>query len=149
MELQSQNHTFFSFLIYIYGVVLLHNSTDMFVILSRPPTHWVTCVYIMLGCPFKHWDEQHLRQMLVAYGLSHKGITQVISYAKEHHHQLACQKYFEITHGVCCISLTLEYCNSSLLKVLSVTLPNQVTTIWCCHVPLYVGNLRDSCLAPR
>lgn len=56
--------------------------------------------YIPLGCPFKHWDEEHMQQMLMSHGIPHKGIKQITTYLHEHHYQLACQKYFEITHGV-------------------------------------------------
>lgn len=38
--------------------------------------------------------------MLTAHGISQKGITTVTSYLKDHHYQLACQKYYEITHAV-------------------------------------------------
>lgn len=38
--------------------------------------------------------------MLVSHGVPHKSVKQIVSYLPEHHYQLACQKYFEVTHGV-------------------------------------------------
>ena len=52
------------------------------------------------GCSFRHFDEQHLWQMLVAHSLPQKGVAQVTSHMKEQYYQLPCQKYFEITHWV-------------------------------------------------
>lgn len=43
--------------------------------------------------------------MLTSHGISHKGLSSITSYVKDGHYQLACQKYFEITHAV---SLALE-----------------------------------------
>ncbi len=57
-------------------------------------------VCVCVGCPFRHWDEAHIRQMLTSHGISHKGIATVTSYVKDNHYQLACQKYYEITHAV-------------------------------------------------
>lgn len=57
-------------------------------------------LFTCIGCPFKHWDEDHIQQMLVSHGMAHKNIRQVTSYLQDHHYQLACQKYFEILHGV-------------------------------------------------
>ena len=59
-----------------------------------------TCLYIIIGCPFRHWDDSHIRQMLTTHGVSHKGVTNITAYLKDDHYQLACQKYYEITHAV-------------------------------------------------
>ncbi|KAL5457207.1 hypothetical protein EMCRGX_G034452 [Ephydatia muelleri] len=51
------------------------------------------------GCPFRHWDEEHVRQMLTSHGLPHKAIQQVMDSSSKSHYQLACQKYFNIKHN--------------------------------------------------
>ena len=38
--------------------------------------------------------------MLLSHGIPHSGVRNVTAFVQEHHYQLACQKYFEITHGV-------------------------------------------------
>ena len=53
------------------------------------------------GCPFRHWDEEHVRQMLSSYGLPHKVVQQVVDFSSKTHYQLACQKYFNVKHNVC------------------------------------------------
>ena len=68
----------------------------------------VICIYLCVtlifvyaaGCPFRHWDNNHVHQMLISHGLSMKFVHQVEEYSQKGHYQLACQKYFEITHGV-------------------------------------------------
>ena len=52
------------------------------------------------GCPFRHWDKGHVTGMLQAHGLSSKDSQSVLGYVESSHYQLACQKYFEITHKV-------------------------------------------------
>ena len=52
------------------------------------------------GCPFRHWDRAHLTAMLQGHGLSSKDSRAVMGFVEESHYQLACQKYFEITHKV-------------------------------------------------
>ena len=54
----------------------------------------------LLGCPFRHWDKEHLQRMLTAHGISKSGSNKILDYVENSHYQLACQKYFEITHGV-------------------------------------------------
>ena len=56
----------------------------------------------LLGCPFRHWDKEHLQRMLTAHGISKSGSNKILDYVENSHYQLACQKYFEITHGVRC-----------------------------------------------
>ena len=53
-----------------------------------------------LGCPFRHWDKEHLQRMLTTHGIPHSGSTKIMDYVENSHYQLACQKYFDITHGV-------------------------------------------------
>ena len=60
----------------------------------------VNYIFPLLGCPFRHWDKEHLQCMLTAHGISRSGSKKVLDYVENSHYQLACQKYFEITHGV-------------------------------------------------
>lgn len=52
------------------------------------------------GCPFRHWDRAHLSLMLQRHGVSSKDSKSVLEYVDKSHYQLACQRYFEITHKV-------------------------------------------------
>lgn len=52
------------------------------------------------GCPFRHNDINHLRQKLQSYNLSVTDIGDVIDYVSRGHYQLACTRYFEITHNI-------------------------------------------------
>ena len=52
------------------------------------------------GCPFRHWDKEHLNRMLTTHGVPQKGVTEILGYVENSHYQLACQKHFEITHAV-------------------------------------------------
>lgn len=51
------------------------------------------------GCPFKLWDPIEMRTKLIGYGLNQVNVQDVISYASKGHFQLACSRYFELTHG--------------------------------------------------
>lgn len=51
------------------------------------------------GCPFKLWDTTELRTKLISYGANAVNVQEVISYASKGHFQLACGRYFEITHN--------------------------------------------------
>ncbi|GMF47648.1 unnamed protein product [Phytophthora fragariaefolia] len=48
------------------------------------------------GCPFRHYEQEHLRKALqrVSEGDKHE----ILSLAENHHYQIACKKYFEATH---------------------------------------------------
>ncbi|XP_028676335.1 DNA primase large subunit [Erpetoichthys calabaricus] len=59
------------------------------------------------GCPFRHSDPELLKQKLQSYKIPGNGINQILDLVKGMHYQLACQKYFELTHGV-------DDCNFSL-----------------------------------
>eukprot|EP00062_Callorhinchus_milii_P009409 gi/632953210/ref/XP_007892280.1/ PREDICTED: DNA primase large subunit [Callorhinchus milii] len=52
------------------------------------------------GCPFRHSDPELLKQKLQSYKIPSAGITQILDLVKGMHYQLACQKYFELTHNV-------------------------------------------------
>nr|XP_006000604.2 PREDICTED: DNA primase large subunit [Latimeria chalumnae] len=50
------------------------------------------------GCPFRHSDPELLKQKLQLYKIPSTGINQILDLVKGMHYQLACQKYFELTH---------------------------------------------------
>jgi DNA primase large subunit len=52
------------------------------------------------GCPFKHSDASHLKQQLLAWNLPTADINKVAEYVTQGRFDLACTKYFEVTHGV-------------------------------------------------
>lgn len=51
------------------------------------------------GCPFKLWDPIEMRSKLLGYGLNQVNVQDVISLAVKGHFQLACSRYFELTHN--------------------------------------------------
>jgi len=51
------------------------------------------------GCPFKLWDPVDMRTKLIGYGLNQVSVQEVISFASKGHFQLACGRYFELTHN--------------------------------------------------
>uniref|UniRef100_A0A1A8EHR1 DNA primase large subunit n=1 Tax=Nothobranchius kadleci TaxID=1051664 RepID=A0A1A8EHR1_NOTKA len=67
----------------------------MKVILSNPPSQGD-----YHGCPFRHSDPELLKQKLQVFKVSPSGIVQIMELVKGMHYQLACQKYFELTHNV-------------------------------------------------
>ncbi|XP_008547743.1 DNA primase large subunit [Microplitis demolitor] len=52
------------------------------------------------GCPYRLMDSDTLKKKLIAYGLSASDAAEIAALAKDHHYQLACAKYYEITHKV-------------------------------------------------
>ncbi|XP_064626555.1 DNA primase large subunit-like [Lineus longissimus] len=50
------------------------------------------------GCPFRHTDSNMLRQKLQGMKISKDGVDQVIDLVKGGHYQVACARYFELTH---------------------------------------------------
>ncbi|KAJ8876242.1 hypothetical protein PR048_024152 [Dryococelus australis] len=52
------------------------------------------------GCPFKHTDLSTLKQKLLGYGIPVAGVQQVADYVERGHYQIACGKYFELSHGM-------------------------------------------------
>ncbi|RLN92449.1 hypothetical protein BBJ28_00011524 [Nothophytophthora sp. Chile5] len=48
------------------------------------------------GCPFRHFEQEHLRKAL--QGVSEGGKQEILSLVENHHYQIACKKYFEATH---------------------------------------------------
>ncbi|XP_005100037.1 DNA primase large subunit [Aplysia californica] len=52
------------------------------------------------GCPFRHFDTDLLKQRISSQGLTKEGVETVMKYTKGGHCQVACAKYFELTHGI-------------------------------------------------
>lgn len=50
------------------------------------------------GCPFKLYSPSDLKPKLMSYGISNFHSQEVIEYAQKGHYQIACGKYFEVTH---------------------------------------------------
>ncbi|XP_073729330.1 DNA primase large subunit isoform X1 [Misgurnus anguillicaudatus] len=67
----------------------------MKVILSNPPSQGD-----YHGCPFRHSDPELLKQKLQSYKVPPSGVSQILELVKGMHYQLACQKYFELTHSI-------------------------------------------------
>ncbi|KAM3930395.1 DNA primase large subunit [Leptodactylus fuscus] len=78
----------------------------MKIILSNPPSQGD-----YHGCPFRHSDPELLKQKLQSYKVSSVGINQVLDLVKGMHFQLACQKYFELTHNVDDCGFSLNHPN--------------------------------------
>jgi DNA primase large subunit len=51
------------------------------------------------GCPFRHFSNESLGEMMQGLGLDLASANQVVKKAKDGHYQLACTKLFEITRG--------------------------------------------------
>ncbi|KAJ9593453.1 hypothetical protein L9F63_014982 [Diploptera punctata] len=52
------------------------------------------------GCPFKNYDVLNLKQKLLNWNIPISGINEVIEYVNQGHYQLACGKFFQLSHGV-------------------------------------------------
>nr|XP_010972226.1 DNA primase large subunit isoform X1 [Camelus bactrianus] len=63
------------------------------------------------GCPFRHSDPELLRQKLESYRASPSGMDQILDLVKGTHYQVACQKYFEMTHNVDDCGFSLSHPN--------------------------------------
>uniref|UniRef100_A0A8C8RII2 DNA primase large subunit n=1 Tax=Pelusios castaneus TaxID=367368 RepID=A0A8C8RII2_9SAUR len=78
----------------------------MKIILSNPPSQGD-----YHGCPFRHSDPELLKQKLQSFKISPTGITQILELVKGMHYQLACQKYFQLTHDVDDTGFSLNHPN--------------------------------------
>nr|XP_005484006.1 DNA primase large subunit isoform X1 [Zonotrichia albicollis] len=78
----------------------------MKIIMSNPPSQGD-----YHGCPFRHSDPELLKQKLQSYKIPPSGIAQVLELVKGMHYQLACQKYFELTHDIDDIGFSLNHPN--------------------------------------
>lgn len=51
------------------------------------------------GCPFKHYDENHLKQLLQKLSIgTASDRSEIINLKKTHQYQLACVKHFQVAH---------------------------------------------------
>lgn len=50
------------------------------------------------GCPFKIWEPSTLKTKLSSFGMSVAHAEEIVSYVAKGHYQIACGKYFEISH---------------------------------------------------
>jgi len=50
------------------------------------------------GCPYKHWDANHLRGALQSLRLNSSTIAEVLDKAKNQHYQIACLQVYEALH---------------------------------------------------
>ncbi|XP_043543379.1 DNA primase large subunit [Chiloscyllium plagiosum] len=78
----------------------------MKIILSNPPSQGD-----YHGCPFRHSDLELLKQKLQTYKIPPAGIAQILDLVKGMHYQLACQKYFELTHNIDEVGFSLTHPN--------------------------------------
>ncbi|XP_072533158.1 DNA primase large subunit [Salminus brasiliensis] len=83
----------------------------MKVILSNPPSQGD-----YHGCPFRHSDPELLKQKLQSYKLSPSGIVQILELVKGMHYQLACQKYYELTHNIEDAGFSLNHPNQYFME---------------------------------
>ncbi|XP_074531963.1 DNA primase large subunit [Halichoeres trimaculatus] len=68
------------------------------------------------GCPFRHSDPELLKQKLQFYKVSPSGISQILELVKGMHYQLACQKYFELTHNIEDANFSLNHPNQYFIE---------------------------------
>ncbi|XP_072912626.1 DNA primase large subunit isoform X1 [Hemitrygon akajei] len=68
------------------------------------------------GCPFRHCDPEILKSKLQSYKVPPAGITQIMDLVKGMHYQLACQKYFELTHNIDEVGFSLSHPNQYFIE---------------------------------
>lgn len=51
------------------------------------------------GCPFRQFDEAHLRSTLRLKKVTQQAIDEIMALVKNNHYQIACQRYFAATHN--------------------------------------------------
>ncbi|XP_034538416.1 DNA primase large subunit [Notolabrus celidotus] len=68
------------------------------------------------GCPFRHSDPELLKQKLQVYKVSPSGVAQILELVKGMHYQLACQKYFELTHNIEDSNFSLNHPNQYFIE---------------------------------
>lgn len=52
------------------------------------------------GCPFKNYDKANLKTKFSSYGISPGHSQEILSFVDKGHFQLACGKYFQVSHDV-------------------------------------------------
>ncbi|GCB72422.1 hypothetical protein scyTo_0006297 [Scyliorhinus torazame] len=68
------------------------------------------------GCPFRHSDLELLKQKLQSYKIPPAGISQILDLVKGMHYQLACQKYFELSHNAEEVGFSLNHPNQYFIE---------------------------------
>ncbi|XP_051880584.1 DNA primase large subunit [Pristis pectinata] len=68
------------------------------------------------GCPFRHSDPELLKAKLQSYKIPLAGINQILDLVKGMHYQLACQKYFELTHNIEEVGFSLSHPNQYFIE---------------------------------
>lgn len=68
------------------------------------------------GCPFKHSDTSVLQKKLQSYNLSNDSAKELTELVKKQHFQIACARYFEITHKIPEGSMNLNHPNEYYLE---------------------------------
>lgn len=63
------------------------------------------------GCPFKHSDSDILYRRLLSYNCPKESAKDIIELAKKQHFQVACARYFEVTHKLPDGSMNLNHPN--------------------------------------
>lgn len=63
------------------------------------------------GCPFKHSDADILQRRLLSYNLAKDSTKEIIDLVKKQHFQVACARYFEVTHKLPEGSMNLNHPN--------------------------------------
>eukprot|EP01116_Phalansterium_solitarium_P005100 TRINITY_DN1640_c0_g2_i6.p1 TRINITY_DN1640_c0_g2~~TRINITY_DN1640_c0_g2_i6.p1 ORF type:complete len:487 (-),score=145.77 TRINITY_DN1640_c0_g2_i6:138-1550(-) len=63
------------------------------------------------GCPFRHFDADNLRSTMIANKIPGQGIEEVLELVRGSHYQIACRRYFELTHPSCKTDLVVNHPN--------------------------------------
>jgi len=63
------------------------------------------------GCPFKHSDADILQRRLLSYNIPKDSTKEIIDLVKKQHFQVACARYFEVTHKLPEGSMNLNHPN--------------------------------------
>ncbi|KAH0504023.1 DNA primase large subunit [Microtus ochrogaster] len=74
------------------------------------------CLLTVGRCPFRHSDAELLKQKMQSYKIPASGINQILDLVKGTHYQVACQKYFEMTHNVDDCGFSLNHPNQFFLE---------------------------------
>lgn len=64
------------------------------------------------GCPFKHFDDPQLRELLVLkHRVPAQVVDEILAFKRNQHYQIACTRYFEATHNIERSDLSLQHPN--------------------------------------
>ncbi|XP_033644569.1 DNA primase large subunit-like [Asterias rubens] len=74
------------------------------------------------GCPFRHTDSKLLKQRLASYKVNQAGVDEIIDLVNKSHYQVACSKYFMLTHNNAKTDVSIQHPNQYFeesMKILS------------------------------